>query len=205
MKTKSIQSLEKIITKSIYYYVNSNLNSTNFPMPKNIRTEGWKLIKMKGSFSSQALDEIKRQGCTPANVYELALWSESHCQEIKKGTYVIAFGQLWQDSDGYRRVPCVGADSAGDFRFNLGYFEDDWYGDSCLLCFCDLPELGTLDTSENNSDTLNLKPSEYVNIPRAWFERLVHFQKRYEENPTIEKLNILFGYMSSAEFISKNL
>ena len=25
----------------------------------------------------------------------------------------------------------------GDFKFNLGNFENDWNDDNCLLCFCD--------------------------------------------------------------------
>ncbi len=155
LKMTNMKKLEQLINKKDYSYVNNSLTTENFPIPEKIRTEGWKLIEIKNSFSSkEALDEIKKQGCTPANAYELALWSESHRQEIKKGTGVIALGQLWF-SDGYRRVPCVGANSDGGFGFDLGYFGIGWGGDYCLLCFCDL-ELGTLDTSKKDSDTLTL-------------------------------------------------
>ena len=147
-----MKKLEKLINKKDYYYVNRHLTTENFPIPEKVRTEGWKLIEMKKSFSSEeALDEIKKQGCTPANAYELALWSESHRQEMKKGTCVIAFGQLWQNSVGYHRVPYVHANSGGDFKFDLGNFENDWNDDNFLLCFCDL-ELGTLDTSKKELD-----------------------------------------------------
>lgn len=40
-------------------------------------------------------------------------------------------------SDGNHRVPNVNANTDGDFKFNLGNFENDWNGDNCLLCFCD--------------------------------------------------------------------
>lgn len=155
METK--EKLENIIKKSdYYYYVNSDLNSANFPIPDKMETEGWKIITIDKFFSSQeALDKIKAEGCRPANVYELALWLESHRDEMKKGTLILALGQLWYD-DGDRRVPYVGAYSGGVFEFGLGYFGSDWSGDDCLLCFCDT-DLGTLDTSVQTSDTLTLE------------------------------------------------
>lgn len=39
-------------------------------------------------------------------------------------------------SDGNHRVPNVNRNSDGDWKFNLGYFENDWNDDNCLLCFC---------------------------------------------------------------------
>ena len=38
-------------------------------------------------------------------------------------------------ADGYHRVPSVNRNSDGDFKFNLGNFENDWNDDNCLLCF----------------------------------------------------------------------
>jgi hypothetical protein len=40
-------------------------------------------------------------------------------------------------SDGNHRVPNVNANSDGDFKFNLGNFENDWNAENVLLCFCD--------------------------------------------------------------------
>ena len=40
-------------------------------------------------------------------------------------------------ADGNRRVPNVNANTDGDFKFNLGDFENDWNSDNCVLCFCD--------------------------------------------------------------------
>lgn len=39
-------------------------------------------------------------------------------------------------ADGNHRVPNVNRNSDGDWKFNLGYFENDWNNDNCLLCFC---------------------------------------------------------------------
>lgn len=106
--------LEKIIKKSKWFYVNDKLNAKNFPIPDKVETKGWKLIKMSKSFSSQeALDEIKRQGYRPANVYELAEWMNKHREkEMPKGAWggVIAFGSEML-LDGYRVVPFGFVDS----------------------------------------------------------------------------------------------
>lgn len=173
MKTTKKQKIEDIIKRTEYYYVNSGLNSENFPIPDDIETENWKLIEMEKSFSSQeALDRIKSEGCRPANVYELALWSEKHRDEIQKGRYVLAFGQLWRDSDGYLRIPCVSARSSGDFYFSLGHFEYDWSQDDILLCFCD----------KKSSDTLPLDSNLYSLTLRI---------EKIEKN--LEKIAELFG------------
>ncbi len=152
MKTKN--KLEDIIKKKSWYYVNDNLTTKNFPIPETIQTENWKIITMpKSSFISQeALDEIKSQGCRPANVYELATFDR---EQIPKGKYLLALGQLWQDPDGYHRVPSVFAGSDGDFRFVLGDFVSDWGSDDVLLCFCDNPL--ALGNSEKSSNSLTLE------------------------------------------------
>ncbi len=160
MNTHTTQKLEDIISKSSWYYTNNDLTTEHFPIPDKIETDAYKLIKMRTSFSSQeALDKIKRQGCRPANAYELALWANEHREtDMPKGTWssVIAFGQIWKDSDGFHRVPFVDAHSDGDFGFGLGRFEGDWLDDRCLLAFCD-PELGTLDTSVKPLESLTLR------------------------------------------------
>jgi len=134
-------TLEKLINKKDYSYINSEITDKNFPVPEKIQTEGWKIIRMNKSFSSkEALDKIKSEGCRPANVYELITWANEHKEAempLGKWSAVLAFGSECEDADGCHRVPDVYRDSGGDFEFDLGYFESDWYGDDCLLCFCD--------------------------------------------------------------------
>lgn len=150
-----MQTLQQEI-KSIgdkVYYQNPNLTSKNFPKPKKIRTENYKFITIPKSYSSQeALEEIKKQGCTPANIWELTELAKQG--KLEKGNWYVAFGQTWTDSDGYHRVPFVFAHSDGDFRFLLGFFESDWDSGHVLLCFCDL-----------SSDTQNLKNSDTLFLP----------------------------------------
>lgn len=134
--TKKIK-LSQVIGRQKWYYVNSEITDKNFPTTTT-RTENWKLIRMTKSFSSQeALDEIKKQGCTPATAIELALWKEKHGDELKDWEWCLAFGQIWRGSGGGRGVPNARRLSGGDWSFCLGRFEGDWDSGYCLLCFCD--------------------------------------------------------------------
>jgi hypothetical protein len=137
----------KELTESGYRYVNSDITGKNFPIPDVIETEGYRLITMEKSFSSQeALDRIKSEGLRPANIYELALLKQYHHELWPKGTWtsLLAFGSIWTDAVGHSRVPYVYAYSDGDFWFSLGGFEGDWDAGSCLLCFCDNQTSDTL-------------------------------------------------------------
>ena len=148
--------LIKEIKKLNTYYVNSNITNNNFPEPKEIRTGNWKVIKMTKSFSSQeALDEIKKQGCRPANIYELV----SLAPQLEKGKSYIAFGSKYIDSDGDRGVPYVHTRADGVFKFDLGRFEVDFDDGGCLLCLCD----STLTPSTSSSETLD----PYCSCPRC--------------------------------------
>lgn len=146
---KKSQTLEDIIKKSKWYYTNDNLTTKNFPIPKTIETENWKLITLDiWTSSKECLQKIKDAGCRPANAYELALWANNHREEVPKGKWYVAFGQTCF-IDGDHRVPGVGAYSGGGFDFDLGSFEDDWDSNDVLLCFCD-KELDTLSSRLKN-------------------------------------------------------
>jgi len=140
---------EKISKIPNIYYQNSDLTSENFPEPKTLRTD-YKTIEMKKSFSSQeALDEMKKQGCSPANIWELTEWIAQG--NAKKGKWYPAFGSSWKDSDGFHRVPIVDALTDGDFEFVLGYFESDWNSGNILVCFCDSLDTQTLEVPSTQS------------------------------------------------------
>lgn len=156
--TKNKYNLEDIIAKNKWYYLNPNITEKNFPLPEKIETEGWKIIRMDKSFTSQeALERIKKEGCKPANIYELALFRNNHPEEFPKGkyTWVLALGSDFTGSDGNHRVPVVSARGDGAFVFRLGGFGHPWGGDGCLLCFCDSSS-DSQDLS-HPSDTLTLR------------------------------------------------
>lgn len=151
-------TLKKLLAQKDWIYVNPNITDKNFPLPGKIETENWKIITMpKSCFTSQeALDEIKRQSCRPANCWEFITWANTYRDEIPKGKWYVALGQLWYGV-GYHRVPYVHASSDGVFEFCLGRFEDDWNDDYCLLCFCDKTSPLALGNSEKSLDSLTLE------------------------------------------------
>lgn len=151
MKTK----LEKIIQRSKYYYVNDNLATKNFRIPKVIETANWHLIPLEKTMTSEeCLDLMKSKGMRPANVYELALFRENHENEMPKGKWVVAFGSQWKDAVGSHRVPGVLCRSGGGFDFGLGVFERVWDQYHVLLCFCDEKNLGTSATKDQTLESL---------------------------------------------------
>lgn len=141
-----------------YDFINPDITEKNFPLPNTIETEGWKILKMDTSFSSQkALDTIKAQGYRPATIHELALFKQNHPDQFPDNTWksILAFGTDFIDSDGDHRVPYVCRDSDGDWKFDLGNFEDGWSADHCLLCLCDKNTSKPL-TTQNDIDSLTL-------------------------------------------------
>lgn len=134
-----MKKLKQLVKEGKYNYINPLITEGNFPIPDKIQTENWKIIYMNKLFSSQeALDKMKAEGCRPANIYELATWKINHGEELKKGRWLLAFGQT-TILDGYHEVPSVYASyTGGDFDFSLDDFEDGWDDRDCLLCFSDL-------------------------------------------------------------------
>lgn len=135
-------TLQQIIQQKKWYFVNENLNDTNFPKPEKIQKEGHKIIKMGNSFSSEeALERIKQEGCRPANAWELAEFAVNHEDEMEQGKVYLAFGQTYRDSGGDHRMPRVYRYSGGDWEFSLGRFGLDWDVAHCLLAFEDTQAL----------------------------------------------------------------
>ena len=177
--TKHTYTLQKIIEKEKFYYVNPDITQENFPSPDKVETEGWKLLRFEKSFSSEeALEFCKKEGLRPANIYELLLWKGEHGTELEDHEWCLAFGQTWKDSDGDHGVPRVHRHSDGGWEFGLGHFEGDWYGAYCLLCFCDKP-LDTHALSETESSgSLTHETKEKI---KKWiFDNHMH----HEDSPT---------------------
>ncbi len=166
MKTKL--DLKKLIENEKFHYVNSDITTANFPLPKAVEIptkDNCKLIYLsKTTTSEETLEMIKKEGYRPANIYELMLWFSKNKSSIKPYQWIVAFGQTWKDADGHHRVPYVLAHTHGDFEFSLGYFESVWCDYHALLCFCDKSlESQTL----RNTDSLTLRPFEQEDINEA--------------------------------------
>lgn len=193
MKTK----LENIIKKSKWTYVNKNLTAENFPIPEKIETENWKIITMKGYFSSQeALDEIKLQGCRPANAYELVLWLQKHPKEVLKGKGYTALGQMWQDSNGYHRVPSVRRFSGGAFRFFLVDFEGVWSDIYVLLAFCDSVDLSPVAKSPSFPKELIINGITYTQRLKQLSKTIIAI-KSSTPRFIVDATEVFTGYLDS--------
>jgi hypothetical protein len=130
--------------KTTHYY-NNALTSQNFANATNKlqpgKTYTVKIFPILSQVSSEdSLAFLRKQKAILVGGQGLTLAQELKGEEFPKGKWTVSFDEkeaLWKDSDGHHGVPFVFARTDGDFLFVLGSFENDWYEDLCLLCFCD--------------------------------------------------------------------
>ena len=131
-----------------FYYYNDNIIDENFPNPSRILKPGDKLgvrvfkqIVGGTTTSKERMEFLATQKAVYTGAQGASIVFEQKRDQLPKGKRYASFDEkdrLWKDAGGDRTVPSVHRHSVGDFKFDLGYFEDDWGGGSCLLCFCDL-------------------------------------------------------------------
>lgn len=133
-----------------FYYYNDAIMDVNFPAPSRVLKPGdrlhvraWKQIVRGRTTSAERMEFCRGQD---GNVWTGAqgaslVWEEKR-DELPKGYWYASLDEpdrLWEDADGNRRVPDVGAYSSGDFNFFLGSFERDWRECNAFFSFCDVP------------------------------------------------------------------
>ena len=131
--------------KKEFYYYNENITDTNFAKATNKLVPGKtytvKVFGIKQTVQSQdGLDLIASQKGILVGAQGSSLVYQLAKDELPKGKWYISFDEndaLWVDSDGFHRVPNVNHYSDDDFKFGLGDFENEWFPDYCVLCFCD--------------------------------------------------------------------
>ncbi|MEK7607453.1 MAG: hypothetical protein AAB484_00810 [Patescibacteria group bacterium] len=90
--------------------------------------------------STDCLGFLKNQKAVLVGAHGASLAYEQRKNQLPVNRWSVSFDEkkaLWQDADGHHRVPCVCRSSYVDFKFYLGFFENDWHDSYCLLCFCD--------------------------------------------------------------------
>jgi hypothetical protein len=93
----------------------------------------------KGVSSSDCLKKLKEEKAILVGAQGASLVWELKKEKLPVGKWSVSFDEkeaLWQDGNGRRRVPSIRRGS-NDWYFNLGNFENGWFDDYCLLCFCD--------------------------------------------------------------------
>jgi len=141
-----LASFAKRNRKNFYYY-NDAITDKNFSKATNELVPGRKFAAKifqinKRVKSEDCLTFLKKQNAVLVGAQGASLAYELAKEKLPIGKWSVSFDEkeaLWQDSDGYLRVPFLCRDSDGDWHFHLGHFENAWGDDSCLLCFCDFP------------------------------------------------------------------
>ncbi len=141
-----LSSFSKKNRKKFYSY-NDDINDKNFPKPTRVLKPGDKLrvrayhqVVSGTTTSEERMEFLKTLNPVFIGAQGAALVFEQKRDQLPKGKWYASFDEkdrLWEDSDGSHRVPGMDANSDGDFRFNLGYFEEVWNDDNAFLCFCD--------------------------------------------------------------------
>ncbi len=127
-----------------FYYYNEAITDANFAKATTKLAPGRKFtVKVFGIngrvTSNDCLLHLKRVSATLVGAQGISIVYEQAKNELPKGKWSVSFDE--KDAlpflGGCRRVPYVYRYSDGDFRLNLGHFEDDWDDEYCLLAFCD--------------------------------------------------------------------
>ena len=145
MKTKQT-SLKQLIKKGKFDYTNPSIIEENFP-PEPIRGE-LKLFHFDREITSEkAIEEMKKAGYQPANLYELLTF------DWNGQDFVVALGSVWRHPRGDRLVPSLD-EWCGECELSLLLFDGGWF-DYCR--FLAVRASGNLEPLEKTSGTLTLE------------------------------------------------
>lgn len=143
-----LDSFRKTHEQEFYYY-NPAITDKNYGNATTKLVPGRrflvKVFQIKEWVSSDdCLDLLKSRKAVLVGAQGVSLAYEQCKDKLPVARWSISFDEkkaLWKDTGGHHGVPRVLRISDGDFRFNLGSFESDWYDAHCLFCFCDLPSV----------------------------------------------------------------
>jgi len=133
--------------KSGLYYSNSNITDKNFKNPSRILKPGdifickiFSQIKSDKITSEEKLAFLKLQNAVFLGAQGICLVYEQGRDKLLKGKSYSSFDEkerLWEDHNGYHRVPNIGVDLDGGFGFYISIFGNDCKPSTTLLCFCE--------------------------------------------------------------------
>lgn len=114
--------------------------SSDYKLDKKYRVRIFPILETVTS--EDCMTFLEKQGAILVGGRGITLLQDQNlAEEFPVGMCTMSFDQkdaLLTDSDDYHRVPGVNRYSVRDWESYLGFFEDDWFGDYCLLCFSDL-------------------------------------------------------------------
>lgn len=113
------------------------------PRPgQRLHVKVFKQVVSGSTTSEERLAFYKSQNALLIGAQGISLIFEQKREDLPMGYWYLSLDEkeaLWEDADGYHRVPGVDRYSGGGWRFSLGCFESKWDDNQCLLCFylCD--------------------------------------------------------------------
>ena len=117
-----MNTLQNLIKKHKFDWVNSNITSAHFP-DSGERGKDYKLFHFDKQISSEdVIKEIEKENYRPCNLYELLEWKDWNGEDT-----VVALGSVWRDFGGSRRVACLYSGDS-ERRLSLGVWDGDWDG-----------------------------------------------------------------------------
>ena len=128
-----------------FYFYNDKITDENFKKATNKligKTYEAKIFGITKRVSSEdCLAFLKTQKAILIGAQGISVVWQQAREQFPKGKWVASFDEkdaLWRDAGGFHGVPSVNQYSGGGWDFFLGYFENDWRDDCCLLCVRDL-------------------------------------------------------------------
>src|SRR3989344_1307137 len=135
--SKRLDSFGKEHRKAFYYY-NDAITDKNYAKATTKLVPGRKLkvkvFQIKETVTSEdCIAKLRSEKAILVGAQGASLVWEQKKEELPVNRWSASFDEkdaLWKDADGYHGVPGVGRNSDGDFKFNLGNFENDWNDDN---------------------------------------------------------------------------
>lgn len=129
-----------------FYFYNDNITDANYARATNKLTPGKtyeaKIFGItKRVTSEDCLAFLKTQRALLVGAQGISVVWQQAKKQFLQGKWMVSFDEkdtFWLDAAGSCRVPFMYQNSFGDWRFNLGDFERDWFDDYCFLCVRDL-------------------------------------------------------------------
>lgn len=129
-----------------FYFYNDDITDTNFAKATNKLTPGKTYEAKIFGITKQVASEdclafLKTQKAILVGAQGISVVWQQAKENFPKGKYTVSFDEknaLWRDAFGYYGVPYMYRCLDGGWVFSLGYFEDGWRGDYCVLCVRDL-------------------------------------------------------------------
>lgn len=121
-------SLEEMVKRGRYDWVNEHITQTNFPRPKRRKQKGAviELIKFdKAMESDDVIAELDKMGLRPATIEELLAFGEMY-PDVQREFPVVALGSV-ASIGGHRRVPYLSRYGSGRDLDLLLWWGSRWY------------------------------------------------------------------------------